>query len=638
MGILTSKKSPEYLQQMRNRKPDLVYSLRDEFLTPRLPGAINGTAAEPGPGTRTVVDTLNLLDMGRGRLSVHGLNAVGDPGLWYGSISRNPGVIFKAITKHIYALSSWMIGFDTNQAGAINECAFWLSGGVFRINDGAAGAASSAVFTASTNISYGIVYALRTTGALFFYKDGDTNYKLAWIGSSGVNVTLYPGASFNGLLSDISEISIPKKLWLPAPLLSDGFGTVPDVIDYGGVNDGTPTRVGFGGDARKAFFDGTNSFVDIYSADLNNKFDGAECSAIVRARNDWADASVDYMLNLSVGAFSDGIGISKSGANTITFNRWGGGVTESVVKAAVITTSTMTLGLTVSELADEFKAFYNGAQEGLTQNALGVFAGNLSNQRCYIGDRFVAHSAPYLGWLSDAIILYGVVATPAQMSDIHTHLDAGTMTESWLNSTFGPGTWSWWKLNESYESDGLGHAEGIAGGIGSGGAGLQWEQPIGSFDIVSNALHCSFLESEPLSGAFLAITINDIKTADVIVTCEPQIALCGLALRYVDNANYIRVFHDGGNAVLRQYIGGAPTNLISAAAVFGAGQELRAILEGATARLYYNDVLIGTAVVDSSLVGSTRHGAYGGGINTAVDNLTIYARGTNGEYEILESF
>ena len=45
----------------RGRAAALRYLLRDEFTTDLAAGAVNGTAAEPGPGTRTVVDLGNRL-------------------------------------------------------------------------------------------------------------------------------------------------------------------------------------------------------------------------------------------------------------------------------------------------------------------------------------------------------------------------------------------------------------------------------------------------------------------------------------------------------------------------------------------------------------------------------------------------
>ena len=56
-----SKVLPESLGVFRNDPRHLRYTLEDRFITAIGAGAINGTAAEPGPGNRTVIDTTNKL-------------------------------------------------------------------------------------------------------------------------------------------------------------------------------------------------------------------------------------------------------------------------------------------------------------------------------------------------------------------------------------------------------------------------------------------------------------------------------------------------------------------------------------------------------------------------------------------------
>lgn len=636
MGIIKSY-GITLLQQIRNRVPATIYGLRDDFLTPLLPGAITGTIAEPGPSDRTVVDTTNVMSIAAGQLTFNGNNAAGDPGIWYDAETRDAGLILSGDLQIADVTQICEFGFDANQAGALTVNAYRISADTLLIYD--SGALGPSVYIPLDSTEYKFAIVLRSTGAYYFWKDNG-NWELLWISDTDSTATIYPGISNNSVLTgEFGNIFIPKKTWLPLPVLSDGFGSVnePDAIDYGGVNDGDIVRVGLGGDARKAFFDGTNSYCNIYSTDLNNKFDGSEGTVIVRpkvsAAGVWADAQIRWPVNIQVDG-NNYNGIAKlAGANTLYYAYNAGGVLKTVILGGAASTDLMTLGQTWSLSADEFIAYYNGAQTGLTQNALGAWVGNLSATTCCVGSINTTPIQIWDGWVSDAIVLYGVVATPAQMSDIHTHLDAGTMTESWLNSTFGAGTWSWWKLNESFESDGSGHAEGIAGGIGSGGDGLLYEQPVGAFDYNGNTLHCSFQE------ALFAFMVADCKTADVLITADltRSASNVGVVTRYTDSNNHLDAYHNGANAVLREYVGGVGNVLINVVAAYGAGNPIRLILDGTATRLYYNDVLIGTAVVDSSLTG-TKHGAFSAAVDNTIDNLTVYARGTSGEYEILESF
>ena len=49
------------------------YQFRDLFTTDRAAGAVNGSVAEPGPGTRTVADTGGQITIGGGALNVVGV-------------------------------------------------------------------------------------------------------------------------------------------------------------------------------------------------------------------------------------------------------------------------------------------------------------------------------------------------------------------------------------------------------------------------------------------------------------------------------------------------------------------------------------------------------------------------------------
>lgn len=55
---------------------EYVVLLSDEFITSRAAGAINGTAAEPGAGTRTVVDTNSIMTIANGRFKWNGTGAL----------------------------------------------------------------------------------------------------------------------------------------------------------------------------------------------------------------------------------------------------------------------------------------------------------------------------------------------------------------------------------------------------------------------------------------------------------------------------------------------------------------------------------------------------------------------------------
>ena len=68
------------------------FDFRDEFKTSLTAGNINGTAAEPGPGNRTVADTNNFLSIANGLIFGASTNAAWDnPQIYYPVLSRVPG-------------------------------------------------------------------------------------------------------------------------------------------------------------------------------------------------------------------------------------------------------------------------------------------------------------------------------------------------------------------------------------------------------------------------------------------------------------------------------------------------------------------------------------------------------------------
>ena len=91
-------------------------------------------------------------------------------------------------------------------------------------------------------------------------------------------------------------------------------------------------------------------------------------------------------------------------------------------------------------------------------------------------------------------------------------------------------------------------------------------------------------------------------------TCKPVLTVgtqCGLAIGYQDADNHILLYHDGVNAKLDKVISGTAASVISGAAAYGAGRELKVIVaaNGTDYSLYYNGAKVGstTAVADAGL-------------------------------------
>jgi hypothetical protein len=201
---------------------NVSYLLRDDFVTDRAAGAVNSTAAEPGPGTRAAVDANSKLTIASGLLTfATGGSAAGNPGLWYAQLSARTAGRF-CVARHTHSTQGVSTGFDTNQSGTLAES--------FRINGTTLGIVDNSnnvtVETASADIPYQVCVVLRTTGAMFLVKGGAfANWTLLFVSVAGT-AQPYPGMGAIGTstVATVDYYRIPSLLWMPSPLISDGFG------------------------------------------------------------------------------------------------------------------------------------------------------------------------------------------------------------------------------------------------------------------------------------------------------------------------------------------------------------------------------------------------------------------------------
>lgn len=203
--------------------------------------------------------------------------------------------------------------------------------------------------------------------------------------------------------------------------------------------------------------------------------------------------------------------------------------------------------------------------------------------------------------------------------------------ERWLPAPLASDGFSVWGT-----SDGLGHAEGVAGGLGVGGNGLAWTQNVGTWQAASGVASAS-----ALSGGVAIATVNTSK-ADVIATANITRAgsSAGVVVRYVDDNNFVVAQHDGTNAQLVKRVAGVNTVLISAVATYVAGAEVRLICQGQAFRLYYNGAFIGSeqTIADAGLQSGTRQGLRTTDTGNTFDDFVVRARGSGGEYAALDAF
>ena len=198
------------------------YLLRDEFTSALAAGSVNGTAAEPGPGTRAVTDANSKLSITGGALSVAtGGAAANEPRLSYGSIARATGRLLIASTTvttegAIIALS------DVNTAA--RQAAIRLYDTSIAIDKGAASWVVVGAYSTAT--AYQVAIVERAAGEYVFIKGGAfTNWELLWSDANGASDPLYVivGADDTASVYTADYLRIPDVLWLPSPICFDSF-------------------------------------------------------------------------------------------------------------------------------------------------------------------------------------------------------------------------------------------------------------------------------------------------------------------------------------------------------------------------------------------------------------------------------
>lgn len=160
---------------------------------------------------------------------------------------------------------------------------------------------------------------------------------------------------------------------------------------YSGVTLGA---TGIGDGLTAATFDGTASYVDLYSPTFNAEFNGAEGTMLVYGKVSGAGIWTDGNLRMTTvlrAVTANRVLIRRSNAaNSINIIRDGGGVSSIININGINPTDYFFVAITWSEAADEFKAYYKDAsnpfaQSGATQTGLGVFAGALSTTLANVG-------------------------------------------------------------------------------------------------------------------------------------------------------------------------------------------------------------------------------------------------------------
>jgi hypothetical protein len=153
-----------------------------------------------------------------------------------------------------------------------------------------------------------------------------------------------------------------------------------------------------------ASFNGSTSFVNVYSASLAAAFNGAEVTLM-----GWAQAT-NWVAGVTLFKFgvngNNDVYIQKNNTSDRFEGFYVAGATTDATSETGGQTSTAWrhAAITVSKAADQMRLYVNGVQVGTTQSTLGTWAGTLANTRCVIGAADTALSNPWLGNLAHVAV------------------------------------------------------------------------------------------------------------------------------------------------------------------------------------------------------------------------------------------
>jgi hypothetical protein len=283
------------------RSPSVNYLIRDDFTGDLAAGSVNGTPAVPGPGTRGVTDAANKLSLASGNLVMTSNGAIWDPFSNYGTLTRTAGrmILYPHITRT--TPEKIMLGASADGGVALSSALMLDPAGYLGVWDNVNWTDIVTVEVGGTTYSFAIV--LRAAGAFFFVKGGlYTNWELLYMTMIDTTTPIYPGFWNSESVLTASAIRIPRRLWLPAPLSSDGMSatTLTDGL-------GHPESTGLGaGGAGLVYMPGTWSVAGGVAA--NTPTLGAE--SVVNGNMETGDPPTDWWPN---DATVDGVADERTG-------------------------------------------------------------------------------------------------------------------------------------------------------------------------------------------------------------------------------------------------------------------------------------------------------------------------------------
>ncbi len=202
---------------------EVVFLFRDDFITDEAAPLTSPRTAEPGPGTMTIVDTGNNMDVVSGRLAVSAVAGIADPSISDDvSRSRTAGMSFYGI---INTAGRAYFGWGDVKNAIQRHSSFHLVTSVtLRIFDNLV---EIDIQTITTLTDYELSIVLRSSGAFYCIRGGSEfpDWTLVCVGVTDATAALFAGMSRR--TSGVSTHDNFRTSQLTAPW-TDDFGIATD--------------------------------------------------------------------------------------------------------------------------------------------------------------------------------------------------------------------------------------------------------------------------------------------------------------------------------------------------------------------------------------------------------------------------
>ena len=165
------------------------------------------------------------------------------------------------------------------------------------------------------------------------------------------------------------------------------------------------------------------------------------------------------------------------------------------------------------------------------------------------------------------------------------------------------------------------------------GTQLKINAQSGTFTGVVDDVSTKELTLSSLLSLHASSTPDVFSSVDLVVATDTQ---AGLALNWDSSSNPqngVIAYADGTNVKLEKCVAGVWTTVLSAVVTHSAGMRLVVSKIGSAYRVYCANALVGSATIsDAGIINNTLHGRFLTDPSSNLDNYTVYASGTGGEY------